>query len=112
MRITERKLRSIIRSVIRESSQDYRLSVDFGMKVERMIDEVKSGFVENCRNYKWAVNHLDDYTVDDFLRKYLKDVIHLNGEAVARDMFNPQGNYDKVMQAFKRYLGLPSGRFV
>lgn len=103
MRITERKLRSIIRSVIRESSQDYRSSVDFEKKINDIIEEVKPGFVENCRNEEWAVNHLDDYTVDDFLRKYLKNVIRLNGEAVARDRFNPQGNYDKVMQAFKRY---------
>ena len=108
MRITESKLRSIIRSVIRESSRDYRLSVDFSMKVERMIDEVKPGFIENCRQLRIFKDHLDDYTVDDFLRKYLKEVIHLHGEENARDM----GNYHRVTQAFKRYLGLPSGRFV
>ena len=102
MRITESKLRRIIRSVIRESSQDYRLSVDFGMKIEGMIDEVKPGFVENCRQLRIFKDHLDDYTVDDFLRKYLGEVIHLMGEEAARRRF--EGNYHSVTQAFKQYL--------
>lgn len=111
MRITESRLRSIIRSVIRESSDDYRLGVDFSQKVERMIDEFKSGFVENCRMLGiFDESDLDDYAIDDFLRKYLREVLRQMGEDAARRRF--EGNYHSVTQAFKRYLGRESGRFV
>ena len=105
MRITESKLRSIIRSVIKESSDDYRLRPAFGMKIEGMIDEVKPRFVDNCRMLGiFNESDLDDYTVDDFLRKYLSEIIHLMGEEAAKRRF--AGNYHSVTQAFKRYLGM------
>jgi hypothetical protein len=108
MRITESKLRRIIRSVIRESSDDYRLRPEFLMKIEEMIDEVKPGFIENCLQLRiFNESDLDGWygsAVDDFLRKYLGEVIHLMGEEAARRRF--KGNYHSATQAFKRYLSM------
>jgi|11BtaG_2_1085332.scaffolds.fasta_scaffold14356_1 hypothetical protein len=105
MRITERRLRRLIRSVIKETVSDYRLSVDFSQKVESMIDEVKPGFIKNCRMLRiFDESDLDDYKVSDFLRKYLGEVIHLMGEETAKRRF--AGNYHSVTQDFKRYLGM------
>ena len=101
MRVTESKLRRIIRSVIRES--DYRLSVEFGMKIEQMVDEFKENFINNCRMLRiFSEDDLNDYVIEDFLRKYLREVVHLLGDTVARQRFS--GNYHTVTQAFKRYL--------
>ena len=103
MRITESKLRSIIRSVILEETDDYRLSVDFDIKVRNMINDYKEGFVNSCRQATgFDKESLKDYVVVPFLREYLKEIIHFNGEAAARSRF--EGNYDSVTRSFRRYL--------
>ena len=105
MRITESKLRELVRSVIKEGNphSDYRLSVEFGMKIEEMVDEFKESFVNNCRMLRiFSEDDLNDYVIEDFLRKYLKEVVYLLGEHVARQRFS--GNYYAVTQSFKSYL--------
>lgn len=103
MRITESRLRRIIRSVILEEADDYRLSVDFDQKVQIMINEFKSGFVDNCRQSgTFDESSLGDRVVVPFLRKYLSEVIRLNGDAAARRRF--EGNYDSVTRSFRSYL--------
>lgn len=102
MRITERKLRRIIRGVIRES-EDYRLSSDFSMQVERMVDEFKDDFVDYHRQMGiFNEGDLDDYIVEDFLRAYLKETLHLYGERAVRSRMT--GNFSSVTPAFKKYL--------
>lgn len=103
MRMTESRLRRVIRSVIRETSSDYRLSLDFSQKVESMIDEVKPGFIRDCRELGiFEESDLDDYKVHDFLKKYLGEVVHLMGEEAAKRRFKDNSKY--ATQAFKRYL--------
>lgn len=97
MRITESRLRRVIRSVIKETSSD------FSQKVESMIVKVKPGFIEDCQELGiFKESDLDDYKVHNFLKIYLGEVIHLHGEKAAESRF--KDNYYNVTQAFKRYL--------
>jgi len=106
MRISESRLSSVIRAVINESD-DYRLSVEFGMNVQGMIDEFKEVFVNSCiRSRTLSEDALmklkDDWFVDSFLKKYLTEVIHLNGEHTARRHFS--GTCYEPRRAFKNYV--------
>lgn len=104
MRITEKRLRGIIRQVILESGLDYRLKPEFGMKVRRIADDVKQKFIDHHSMLRvFDESDLDDYKVDDFLQKYIGELIHLHGERIARSKF--EGNQYYVTQAFKIYLG-------
>ena len=103
MRITERKLRRIIRQVINENTSDPRLSVDFGMKIERILDDVKDDFVNQLRMYgNFSEDQLSDYSVDNFIREYLREVMNLEGEENARRRFS--GNYNDAIKYFEDYI--------
>ena len=105
MKITERRLRSIIRQVIFESSVDPRLNVQFGIDVIKCIKAHKDDFIDAMRNLRIDEEDLSNDIVEDFLRKYFEEVLHSYGEVGVKTRM--QGNFDDAHRHFKAYLQQP-----
>ena len=105
MKISERRLRSIIRQVISESSVNPRLNVQFGIDVVKCIEEHKDDFIDAMRRMQIDEEDLSNDIVEDFLRNYFGTVLNRHGETGVKTRM--QGNFDDAHRHFKAYLQQP-----